>query len=65
MAELKIEIPEDLEADVRELSKDEIDRAVHDALKERLSERLMFKVGMNFWKTARCPMNWRCGWAAR
>lgn len=45
MAELKIEIPEDLETDVRELSKDEIDRVVRDALRERLSERLMFKVG--------------------
>ncbi|MFO8133511.1 MAG: hypothetical protein R6U10_06255 [Thermoplasmatota archaeon] len=44
MAELKIEIPEDLEAGVRELSRREVDRIVRDALRERLSERLMFKM---------------------
>ena len=44
MTELKISIPEELESGVRELNKEEIDSLVLKALKERLSERLMFRV---------------------
>jgi len=44
MAELKVEIPDELEIGSKELSKDEINFIVSKALKERLSERLMFRI---------------------
>jgi len=52
MTELKIEIPKDLEAGVRELSQEEVDRIVRDALRERLSERLMFKMADELLKSS-------------
>ena len=44
MAELKVEIPDELEIGSKELSKEEINSLVAKALKEKLSEKLMFKV---------------------
>jgi hypothetical protein len=44
MAEVSVKIPDDLEVGFKELSKQEIDSVIQKALKERLSERLMFKV---------------------
>lgn len=44
MAELTIEIPEELKVGIRELSKEELNKIVCEALKERLSEGLMFKI---------------------
>ena len=44
MAELTISIPEEIESGVKELNKEEINLLVLKALKEKLSERLMFRV---------------------
>jgi len=44
MAELKVEIPDELEIGSKELGKEEINSLVAKALKERMSEKLMFKV---------------------
>ena len=44
MAELTISIPEELELGIKELSEKEINSLVLKALKEKLSERLMFRV---------------------
>ena len=44
MAELKVEIPDELEIGSKELGKEEINSHVAKALKERMSEKLMFKV---------------------
>ena len=43
MAELKVEIPDELEIGSKELGKEEINSLVAKALKERMSEKLMFK----------------------
>lgn len=42
--ELKVKIPEELKFGFKELGKEEINSVVSMALRERLSERLMFKV---------------------
>ena len=44
MMEIKIEIPKELEEEIRKLGKDEINRIVYEALKEKASERLLFKL---------------------
>ena len=44
MAELTISIPEELELGIKELDEKEINSLVLRALKEKLSERLMFRV---------------------
>ena len=44
MTELTVEIPDELEVGSKELSKEEINAVVSKALKERLSERLMFRI---------------------
>ncbi|MBI4116890.1 hypothetical protein HY449_04050 [Candidatus Pacearchaeota archaeon] len=44
MTELKIEVPDELELGFKELSKEEINLMVSKALREKISERLMFKV---------------------
>jgi len=44
MAELKISIPEEIESGVKELNKEEINSLLLKTLKEKLSERLMFRV---------------------
>ena len=44
MGELKVVIPEEIEAGVRMLGKEELSRIVCEALKEQLSEELMFKL---------------------
>lgn len=44
MAELRVEIPDELKLGFEELGKEEINAVVSKALKERLSERLMFRV---------------------
>ena len=44
MAKIVIEIPDELEIGAKELGKEELNRIVREALKERLSEELMFKI---------------------
>ena len=44
LAEVRIEISDELEVGLKELSKKEIASIVSKALKEKISERLMFKV---------------------
>lgn len=44
MAEVSVRIPDDLEVGFKELSKEEVDTVIERALRERLSEKLMFKV---------------------
>ena len=53
MAELKIEIPDELEVGYKELSKEEINSVVAKALKERLSEKLMFRVADELLKNSK------------
>ena len=62
MAELKIDVPDELELGFKELSKEEISSIVSNALKEKLSERLMFKVANELLKnskiTDKLALNW-------
>ena len=44
MAELVVNVPEELKTGFKELGKEEINAVVCKALKERLSERLMFRI---------------------
>ncbi len=44
MAEVIVEVPEELKFEFKELGKEEVNAVIRDALKERLSERLMFKI---------------------
>lgn len=53
MAELKVEIPDELEVGSKQLTKEEINALVAEALKERLSERLMFKVADELLKNSK------------
>ena len=53
MAELLVEIPEELEVGSKELTKEELNTIVSKALKERLSERLMFKVADELLKNSK------------
>jgi len=42
--ELKVEVPDELKFGAKELGKEGVSLVVSEALKEKLSERLMFKV---------------------
>lgn len=53
MAELKVEIPDELEIGFKEFSKEEINAVVSKALKERLSERLMFRIADELLKNSK------------
>jgi len=53
MAELTISIPEELELGIKELSEKEINSLVLKALKEKLSERLMFRVADELLKNSK------------
>lgn len=53
MAELKVEIPEELKLGFKELGKEEINLVVCKALREKLSERLMFKVADELLKNSK------------
>ncbi|MBI2499480.1 hypothetical protein HYV88_04530 [Candidatus Woesearchaeota archaeon] len=53
MTELKVEIPKELEVGFKELSKEEISLVVSKALKERLTEKLMFKVANELLKNSK------------
>ena len=53
MVELTIEIPKELEIGVKELRKEELNRIVCKALKEKLSEELMFKIADGLLKESR------------
>ena len=44
MVEIKVEVPKELETGVRKLEKEELNRIVREALRERLSEELMLKL---------------------
>lgn len=44
MTEVCVKIPDDLGAEFRQLGKEEVREVVSKAIKERLSERLMFRV---------------------
>ena len=44
MAEIKVEVPKELEVGAKMLGKEELSRIVCEALKEQLSEELMFKL---------------------
>lgn len=44
MAEFVVNVPEELKLGFKELSREEIDSVVSMALREKLSEKLMFKV---------------------
>jgi hypothetical protein len=53
VAEVTVEIPEELEAGIRELGKEELNQIVREALREKLSERLMFKLADELLKESR------------
>lgn len=44
MVEVRIEIPKELEEEIKKLEKNEINMIVYKALKERLNERFLFKM---------------------
>ncbi len=44
MAEFVVDVPEELKSGFKQLGKEEINAVVCKALKERLSERLMFRI---------------------
>ena len=64
MAELKIEIPDELEVGYKELSKEEINSVVAKALKERLSEKLMFRVADELLKNSKISDEMSCKWGS-
>lgn len=53
MVELKVKVPDELKTGFKELSKEEINSVVSKALKERLSERLMFKIADELLKNSK------------
>ncbi len=62
MPEFVVNIPEELKPGFKELSKEEINAVVSKALKERLSERLMFRIADELLKnseiTDELALNW-------
>ena len=64
MPELKVEISEDLEVGSKELAKEEINAIVSNALKERLSERLMFKVADELLKISKITYEMALRWGS-
>ena len=48
-----MEIPKDLERETRQLSKDELSEVFRQALRERLSEELMFKLADELLKNSK------------
>ena len=64
MPELKVEIWEDLEVGSKELAKEEINAIVSNALKERLSERLMFKVADELLKNSKITDEMALKWGS-
>ena len=53
MAELTVEVPEDVVGGIKLLPKEEVDTLVVQALRERLSERLMFRVADELLKNSK------------
>ena len=53
MAELKVKVPDELIVGFKELTKEDINLLVSNALKERISERLMFKVADELLKNSK------------
>lgn len=64
MAELKVEIPDELEVGYKELTKEEINSIVSKALKERLSERLMFKLADELLKNSKITDEMALKWGS-
>lgn len=64
MAELKVEIPDELEIGSKELTKEEINALVSKALKERLSERLMFRVADELLKNSKITDEMALKWGS-
>ena len=64
MAELKVEIPDELEVGYKELTKEEINSIVSKALKERLSERLMFKLADELLKNSKITDEMTLKWGS-
>ena len=64
MAELKIEIPDELEVGSKELSREEINSVVAKALKERLSEKLMFRVADELLKNSKITEEMALKWGS-
>ncbi len=64
MAELKIEIPDELEVGSKELSRGEINSVVAKALKERLSEKLMFRVADELLKNSKITEEMAFKWGS-
>ena len=62
MSELVVNVPEELKLGFKELSREEINSVVSMALREKLSERLMFKVADRLLKnseiTDELALNW-------
>ena len=62
MAELTVEVPEDVIGGIEQLPKKEVNTLVVQALRERLSERLMFRVADELLKnskvTDKLAMKW-------
>jgi len=64
MAELKVEIPDELEVGSKELSRGEINSVVAKALKERLSEKLMFRVADELLKNSKITEEMAFKWGS-
>jgi len=64
MAELKIKIPNELEQEFKELNKEEIESIVSKALKEKLSERLMFKLADELLKNSKITEEMALKWGS-
>ena len=64
MAELKIEIPDELEVGSKEFSREEINSVVVKALKERLSEKLMFRIADELLKNSKITEEMAFKWGS-
>ena len=64
MVELTISIPEELELGIKELSEKEINSLILKTLKEKLSERLMFRVADELLKNSEITDKLALKWGA-
>jgi len=62
MPQVTVNIPEELKRGFKELSTEEVDTLVSKALRERLSERLMFKVADELLKDSQITDDMALSW---
>jgi len=65
MAKIVVEIPEELKLGFKELSKGEINSVISAALREKLSEKLMFKVANELLKNSEITDELALEWGSK